>query len=361
MSPARPLLSTAVLLVAFLLSMTPHYCVGNEPGDTSAYIAWWTKYSSEEALRDALRKVPEVDLGIEAGESGTESGKLLQKYVAEINQKNRTTDGFVHELAKRADLSGLPFRFGHDALLNPRTVIKVGQHSRAVRLALDAPPDGSNRLALFWSKLPVIGNNWDPPIGDRALVQVLSAETQPFRRSLVDYLSRNIDRAATKHLARLAVFDLDARVRNDALEALRDRPHADFKAALLEGFRYPWAPVAHNAGRAAVILRVKEIVPDLVEVLAEPDPERPFETDVGGHKTWMVRELVAINHHKNCLLCHAPALTGKEAVRAPVPVLGSRFPVLYYDEDVRSGVQVQADVTYLRQDFSTLQEVADAE
>src|SRR5262245_21446115 len=88
MSPARPLLSTAVLLVAFLLSMTPHYCVGNEPGDTSAYIAWWTKYSSEEALRDALRKVPEVDLGIEAGESGTESGKLLQKYVAEINQKN---------------------------------------------------------------------------------------------------------------------------------------------------------------------------------------------------------------------------------------------------------------------------------
>src|SRR5262249_42964342 len=118
MSPAKPLLSTAVLLIAFLVSMTPGYCAGNEPGDTSAYLAWWTKYSSEEALRDALRNVPEVDLGIKAGESGTESGKLLQEYVAKINNKNRTTDGFVHELAKRADLSGLPFRFGTDALLN---------------------------------------------------------------------------------------------------------------------------------------------------------------------------------------------------------------------------------------------------
>src|SRR5262249_7201744 len=208
MSPARPLLSTAFLLVAFLLSMTPGYCVGNEPGDTSAYLAWWTKYSSEEALRDALRKVPEVDLGIQAGESGTESGKLLQKYVSEINDKNRTTDGFVHELAKRANLSGLPFRFGHDALLDTRTVGKFGEHSRAIRIALDraslpAPnfskPSASVRLSEFWSKLPGPGNNWDQGIGERTLVQVLSAEDQPFRRSLVNYLSRNFDRTATAH------------------------------------------------------------------------------------------------------------------------------------------------------------------
>jgi hypothetical protein len=84
---------------------------------------------------------------------------------------------------------------------------------------------------------------------------------------------------------------------------------------------------------------------------------------VGGKQVAVARELVRINHHRNCLLCHAPAERGEtpeEALVAEVPVPGSPLPdrSAGYSKS-RSNLLVRIDVTYLRQDFSAMQDVAD--
>ena len=84
----------------------------------------------------------------------------------------------------------------------------------------------------------------------------------------------------------------------------------------------------------------------------------------------MIRELVRLNHHHNCLLCHAPAtatrekiskedLASLEGLTAQVPV-PSESMVAYYAPSVPD-ILVRFDVTYLRQDFSTKLPVADAD
>ena len=78
----------------------------------------------------------------------------------------------------------------------------------------------------------------------------------------------------------------------------------------------------------------------------------------------VVRELVRVNHHRNCLLCHAPGNTGNvspDTLTAEVPVPGQPLtpPSSGYDS-TQQEILVRLDVTYLRQDFSALQPVADA-
>jgi len=75
----------------------------------------------------------------------------------------------------------------------------------------------------------------------------------------------------------------------------------------------------------------------------------------------VVRELVRINHHRNCLLCHPPGNTpdvSKDVLTAGVPIPGVSLFSAYRMQS--PDVLVRADVTYLRQDFSRLQEVPDA-
>ena len=73
-----------------------------------------------------------------------------------------------------------------------------------------------------------------------------------------------------------------------------------------------------------------------------------------------MREVVRVNHLRNCLLCHAPATTATDPVRGLVPSPGQPLPppfsVPYYEGQI--GLFVRADVTYLRQDFSVPQPVA---
>jgi len=78
-----------------------------------------------------------------------------------------------------------------------------------------------------------------------------------------------------------------------------------------------------------------------------------------------VREVVRINHHRNCLLCHAPGNTpsvSADVVTAPVPTPGEPFPSPSegYGSFQQPDTLVRIDVTYLRQDFSMFQPVADA-
>src|SRR5262249_35086261 len=85
----------------------------------------------------------------------------------------------------------------------------------------------------------------------------------------------------------------------------------------------------------------------------------------------VARELVRINHLRNCLMCHAPAasrldengrlsVSDSASVLAPGPTPGEPLPppVAYYaTPNNRPLVLVRADITYLRQDFSSLQPV----
>jgi hypothetical protein len=198
----------------------------------------------------------------------------------------------------------------------------------------------------------------------RALSQVLAPEPPGLRLGLVKYLSGVAHAEATRALARLAIFSSDAVLRGAALAALMARRERDYTGVLVAGLRYPWPAVARRAAEAAVKLGRADLIPQLVSVLDEPDPRAPRVEAFGGKKVPVVRELVRINHHKNCMLCHAPATDGKappETVTAEVPL--PTEPLLQQREGYRGGrrgLLVRVDVTYLRQDFSVLQPVVNA-
>jgi hypothetical protein len=84
--------------------------------------------------------------------------------------------------------------------------------------------------------------------------------------------------------------------------------------------------------------------------------------EVDGKPALVVRELVRINYHRNCLLCHAPSNTGTVApntLTPGVPIPGEPLTHNPY-RSISPDVRVRLDVTYLRPDFSVLQAVADA-
>ena len=193
-------------------------------------------------------------------------------------------------------------------------------------------------------------------------MQLLMAERTPARIVLVDVLARIKGPAASKALARLAIFDLAPEVREQAVVALRDRPAEDYRPALLEGLRYPWAPVADHAAEALVALGDREAVSSLVDLLDQPDPLRPRAEVRDGKPVTLATSLVQVNHLQNCVLCHAPSGDAtRDFVRGRVPDESQPLPppVEYYANS-SPGLFVRADVTYLRQDFSVTQPVEDS-
>lgn len=196
-----------------------------------------------------------------------------------------------------------------------------------------------------------------------ALSQILMpmAEMHP---GLVKHLSTISHAEATRALARMAIFSGDAEVRKAAIDGLSVRRERDYTAILVDGLRYPWPAVAQRAAEAIATLERKDLLPILVEMLEKPDPRTPLEQEVQGKRVPTVRELVRINHHRSCLMCHAPGNTGKvspDAVSAEVPLPDRPLnsPSGPYNSS-RQEILVRVDVTYLRQDFSVLQAVADA-
>jgi hypothetical protein len=244
------------------------------------------------------------------------------------------------------------------------------------------------------------------------LVQMLQTEDRPVRLVLVELLAAIRGRAASSALAQRALFDLSAEVREAAVRALKDRPRDEYQALLLDGLRYPWAPAADHAAEALVALDDRAVVRQLTALLDEPDPAGPVtrayrpvdaaalgaaprakdplalglvaleegrggqrrsslldhpddvqrEVKASSRQVYAVREVVRVNHLRNCLLCHAPATSATDPVRGLVPAPGQPLPppftTPYYEG--QSGTFVRADVTYLRQDFSVPQPVAEA-
>src|SRR5262249_33703033 len=155
---------------------------------------------------------------------------------------------------------------------------------------------------------------------------MLAAESAEVRLSLVNYLQQGGGRGATAALAKQAVFDLDPEVRARARYALKGHAAEHYTPVLLDALRYPWAPVAERAAETLPDLKAREPVPQLVRLLDEPDPTAPFLKAVDGRETPVVRELVRVNHFRNCLLCHAPSAGGRDELRGRIPVPGAPIP-----------------------------------
>jgi hypothetical protein len=286
---------------------------------------------------------------------------------------------------RQPELASLPWRMGEDCHLPHELAEELEIQSRTLRDRLQAAipagdtrpdadalrtallsPAASPRLiglvrALGQAQItPQLRS--DVPAAIPALMQLLMAERTPARMVLVEVLGRIEGPAASKALARLALFDLAPEVREQALLALRDRPAAEYRPDLLGGLRYPWAPVADHAAEALATLEVREAIPDLVAMLDEPDPQHPRTEIRNGQPVTYARSLVQVNHLRNCLLCHAPSASATtDLVRGRVPVEGTALPPpREYYSGQSSSTFVRAEVTYLRQDFSVTQPVEDS-
>ncbi|MCI0639632.1 MAG: hypothetical protein L0Y72_15475 [Gemmataceae bacterium] len=302
--------------------------------------------------------------------------------LAKINHLNkRGTDHFLKVLLKsRPDLEGLPFVMGDACRLNAtqaaelRTAVQCVRNSMIER-STHKSVETSTAAEFFWTSFQKYNGRDTDRLGTKpaevaALAQLLGPEPAEWHKGLVRHLA-GIDRAdASRALARLALFSFEQDIRSAALAALKNAKSRDITDILVHGLRYPWPAVARQAAQAVVHLERKDLVPKLVEILDEPDPRIPVVRDVDGKKVVTVREVVRLNHHHNCLTCHAPAQVTDEnansrelmeSLTGAVPIPGQEIsPPSFGYRMTSPDLFIRADITYLRQDFSMMMKVPDA-
>ncbi len=350
-----------------------------------------------------LAEVPEVQF--EEPRIVSPSSEALRKsflrtahQIAKVNYLNIKKRDFFMEalLENRPDLAGLPFAMGDACRLqkSERPDFKKEMDLMRGRLNDSVETGGVQR---FW-------RDDDEHVKER-LKEKTSADRERFRVAAFKQilgqnqaelvprlaaLSKSAQKEATQALAQMAVFATDGEVRQAAVAALQKLPADPTTAVLLKGLRYPWPSVAQNSADAVVQLKRSDLVLELIKMLEEPDPRAPVMG--ADKKAPVVRELVRINHQRNCLLCHPPGNTpdvlrlkssdanwskaedgvqstflegspdfDPDVLVAPVPTPGAPIvPSVYYSRGVPD-IVVRADATYLRQDFSMLLKVADAD
>jgi hypothetical protein len=357
-------------------------------------------------LRTMLETVPEVSLHepLPKNLSKDEITRRTNERTKEVLDGNKEAlDAFPrHLISTRPDLAGLPFLLGKACRLEQADARQFAAAAITVRSMADRKKKvpNSDEPAIvhdFWmawssdssfSGRPLRREGTDPADpGVRALGQILSAGPQAVRLSLVRNLGYVKHPLSAKTLAKFAIHDLDEQVRAEAVKSLRNQSRIEYPALLVDAVRYPWAPAAENAAEAIVRLGLHETIPSLVAMLDENDPAAPFVVAKDGREVHAVREhavreVVRINHHRNCLLCHAPverpdtkqraqrdsqsAEALQALVLAPIPSPAQPLPpaitpAYYYSFDFARGDNVvRADTTYLRQDFSLTLPVADS-
>jgi hypothetical protein len=298
-------------------------------------------YASEDDLRKQLEDAPEVSLysslGLDDAIHMTTGGKDWRKVVE-----------------SRTDLAGLSARLRGDCTLNASaadslqaSAIELRAHLGSARTVgtADARESLLQRL-----RADAGDSRWSKPEAIPALMQILMAENESVREVLVRQLSDIAGPAASVALAQRAIFDLHPRLRKQALEALKKRSAQEYRKVLVDGFRYPWPAVAGHAAEAVVALKLEESVPALRALLSQPEPTTSFEKPGKG---MYVREVVKINHLRNCLVCHDASNNSSDRVRGEVPATDNRIFGYYSGSPGKpQGIFVRADVTYVRQDFS---------
>jgi hypothetical protein len=328
-------------------------------------------------LPKTLADVPEVGLedrvskSMKADEAFEHVAHMLEK-VKFANAKQ--TDAFAAALLeKRPDMNGMPMAMGDGCRLKPERASQFLGELTMLRNAMAHAPGGSGLGAhLQPGAAPAVSQS----ARIAAMMQVLGPESRQLREEMVKLFSAIASAEATQALASLAVFSEVEQVRRAATDALQTRREQDYSAVLVHGLNYPWPAVAQHAGEAIVKLKRTDLIPQLVESLERPDPRAP-QTQ-GGKQ--VVREMVKINHLRNCMLCHPPASAEQMAISAEgggrhrlgfngslvaqVPIPNQPLPVSPgngggYGQFTQPETVIRFDVTYLRQDFSVMLPVAD--
>ncbi len=344
-----------------------------------------------------LAKVAELSIGepIASNLKKDDALEATARMLAKMNHLNRRkTDGFMLELiAARTDLQGLPFRMGDECRTREEQARVFNVLVEAIHQSLAATKradgDGALRgvhVEAFWQQMHVVQtiiNNGNlkeakqrlPRVTQEqflratvaALMQILMPESEHFRHGLAKYLATVPHIDATTALANLALYSAEDEVRAAAIEGLKTRRERDYTETLLRGFDYPLPAVAKRAADALVKLERKDVLEHLVSVLDQADPRMPIKKD--GQEVSIVRELVKINHHRNCALCHAPGNTENVPdgiLKVGVPLTTEPLPKPTEGGGYQStppatpDVLVRIDMTYLRQDFSLMMPVNDA-
>jgi hypothetical protein len=368
-------------------------------------------------LSDDLSKIPEAEFQARP-EKVAGNTKLVEQtayQLAKMHHMNvKKTDAFMAALLEtRDDLAGLPFAMGdacrtvgertkqftaavatvRQALASKQVVMlsttnvpnsppQFGNFTPAG--VLDSPVQPAQQLVTvanmgnFWTTYTNLCNQEDanrqrPDKELRehitlarmaALTQMLAPESAELRLGLVKYLTGVPHVESTKQLARMAIFSPEEDIRAAAIEALKVRREKDYTDILVKGLRYPWPAVAKRSADAISNLGRTDLVPELIALLEATDPRMPVEKTTDGKKVKVVREMVKINHHRNCMMCHtagSPETGTGEAITAEVPVQGQPLPLP--SEGYRQSspdMMIRIDVTYLRQDFSAMLHVPDA-
>ncbi len=328
-------------------------------------------------LTDDLTQVPEVQFQMPLAKTG-EAMKNTAHLIAKINHLNaKKADGFLEALrADRPDLQGMPFAMG-DAC---RTKGERNRQFTAAVASVRAFMQQGGNADNFWTQYLQNCTQCDAQLNKAdkqlqehanlariaALMQVFAPESPSMRLGLIKYLSTVAHVEATRALAKLAIFSAEEEVRQAATDALKVRRERDYTDVLVQGLRYPWPTIAKRSADALVKLERNDLIPQLIDLLDEPDPRSPVMQEVEKKKVPVIREMVKVNHHRNCLMCHAPGNTdtvSAETLAVPVPTPDQPLapPSGGYNQSGSSpDLLVRIDVTYLRQDFSMLQPVADA-
>jgi hypothetical protein len=340
-----------------------------------------------------LASVPEIQFESVDAATRDKAAERIARQLAAINYLNeKKTDHFMEELLRhRPDLAGLPFALG-DACRHDRA------HARKFSVALvmvkmpivfGSAPDP----AAFWKDFDEMtqrvhgdfkkNSDTAPYVPENrhiiaALMQIFTGQAPDWQVSLAKRLpsfdASDADKqAVTEALVSLAVFAPDRDVREEAQKSLTGRDTKNADAILRRGLRYPWPDVARNAADLVVQLRRTDLADELKQMLSEPDPRAPVMQKVDGKNVPVVRELVRVNHLRNCMLCHpavnAPdflqdrsdtAKIGHVFLSGTVPIPGTQVPTDYTVLAPPVDLLVRADATYLRQDFSRLERVPDA-
>jgi hypothetical protein len=350
--------------------------------------------AEEELLRQLWKDSSEIDLETQkgAGKRMFEEGKRQLELRRQAEQKRRAgpspeepplTKVIQGLLKSRGDLRGLPLRDEKACQSSEEDAKVLGAVSTQVRLlqsradrsrARSRPGDLSfsadierasllgEYLAEFRSKSPsskdarrspaVLARHKKRAAFVRPLEQMFQTESALVRAALIETLAGIDGKEATRALARRAAFDLSPAVRSKAVETLRKRSASDARPVFVSALQHPWPPVADHAALALAQLNDREAVGALEKMLDRPDPRAPQKE--GGK--WFVREVVRVNHLRNCLLCHPPA-DRSCVVQGPIPTPGKALPVVYYAQRSITGNSVRADIVYFRQDFSVMHEV----
>jgi hypothetical protein len=327
-----------------------------------------------------LARVPQVAVddpfphGIQPAIGKQRIEQLIAKIrLANANPENK--DAFLlAQMAERKELRGMPFVMGDACRLNGGKAQLFQTSVLAVRDGMESEfrsarhdqGHGQEHVP-FWDTYlaKTAGQGIDTDHGVAALSQILAPERPTLRTGLVQRLALSNSPEATRTLARAAIFDVSGEVRTAAIKALKTRPPEESSAILMHGIRYPLPVIAKRTAQAMLALARKDLLPQLVSFLDEPAPGDPVETNVNEEQVCVVREIVRINHHRNCLLCHPPSASGStHEVPGVIPIPGRSFapsPKEAYGSAQSQGEpMVRADTTYLRQDFSLMMPVENA-